>query len=367
MTSISDLLFEYFLTSTELIEVDLNPSRERVRSTYSLVRDMIAKDSYVPLFSIDKIKYVKNLTNTYTQLKDKAEVILKELGVDTKLPSPYKVAIVLPLSIVETWRKIVIDKIVFSKKVTIIKDQLNISPYSLLFLYRFVAISKFTGTGNGMIRSLSKILESPKNREILSVTYSELKKVAEYATSNEMKKNKSIQRKAYSMFNTLFSPLIFAYVLNGAGLARYFNNLMGNSHLAYTATSLVDLLGLYSFRVIYGYTQSALTSYAEELEGYFSVIHDILSSKDIKSVLKGGPLYSYLILKANEHNITDMSKISILWDLINNVIITILISLELCKNKGSCKDADDVLSVYKDKFGDLTIDEYVTRQYGLTY
>ena len=169
------------------------------------------------------------------------------------------------------------------------------------------------------------------------------------------------------MFNSLFSPLIFAYVLNGTGLPRYFNYLKRTGHLAYTATSLIDLLGLYSFRVIYGYTQSALTSYAEELEGYFSVIHDVLSSKDLKSVLKGGPLYSYLISKANEHNITDMSKISILWDLINNIIIAILISLELCKNKDSCKGADDVLSVYKYKFGDLTLDEYVTRQYGLTY
>ena len=357
MTSISDLLLEYFLTSTELIEVDRNPSRERKRSTYSLVGDMIAKDSYVPLFSIERIKVVKNFTNTYTQLKDKAEVILKELGVDTKLPSPYKVAIVLPLSIVETWRKIVIDKIVFGKKISIIKDQLNISPYSLLFLYRFVAISKFTSTGNEMVLLLSKILESPKNREILPATYSELKKVAEYAK----------QKNEYTMFNALFSPLIFAYVLSGAGLTRYFNYLRGNNHIAYTATSLIDLLGLYSFRVIYGYNQSALTSYAEELVGYFSVIHDVLSSKDLKSVLKGGSLYSYLILKANEHNITDMSKISKLWDLINTIIIAILISLEVCKNEDSCEGADYVLSVYKDKVGDLTIDEYVTRQYGLTY
>ena len=362
MTSVSDLLLEYYLISTDLVEATPNPSKDVIKSNYSLVKDMVINDSYIPLFSIDKIKFVKNLNNVYEQLKNKAVEILKELGVETKLPPSYNVAIALQLSMVETWRRVVIDKIVFNKRVTIVKDSLDISPYTLLFLYRFIILSKFSGTGNEMVKLLYQILEDSKNREILSETYSEIKKVVEYATSDEMKRNKGRQRKAYTMFNTLYAPLMLSYVLNGAGLIRYYN--AGLNKLAYAATSLIDVLGSYSFRVIYGYSQPALISFAEELTEYFKVIHTVLSSKDFKQILKEGSLYSYLVSRAEEHKINDMSKISIIWDLINNIIISALVSLELCKDDPSCKD---VIQVYKDKVGDITIYEYVTRQYGLTY
>ncbi|BCU70054.1 hypothetical protein [Stygiolobus caldivivus] len=361
MTSPSDLLFEYFLTSTDLVETIPDPNKTILESNKKELLRMIREDSYIPLFSAEKIKFIKNFSSAYNELRNKANEILNELNVQTNLPPSYNVAITLQLAILETWRKVVVEKVVFNKRVNIIKGKLDISPYTLLILYKFVVISKFASNGNEMVKLLQKLLESPKNREILPDIYAEIKRLIDYSTSEEVKKNKGQQRRAYTMYNTLFAPLVFSYTLSGSNLVRYYKKISKQNQLSYTSTVLMDLLGAYSFRMIYGYSNSTLVSLAEELSQYFKVIHETLSSKEFKSVLKEGSLYSYLVTKANEHNITDMNKISLLWNLINDIIIAALVSLELYE------EDDEVKKAYKEKIGEIDIYEYTTRQYGLAY
>ena len=365
MSSIGDLLLDFFLSSTDLVEADPNPKRSLVSSNNGIVKSMVRDDSYIPLLSVEKTKFIKNLSDVYPRLKEKADAVLKDLGVDAKLPPSYRVAIVTQLSIVETWRRVVTERLVFTKRVNIIRDKLSVSPYTLLLLYRFVVLSKFASTGKEMVDLFGEQLEDPRNKEILRDTYEEVRKILEYSASEDTKKNKGEQRRAYTMYNTLYAPLVFSYTLSGAGLFRYYNTKKRNQ-LAYTATALMDFLGSYSFRAIYGYSRPTLESMANELVQYFNVIYQVLSSRDFKSTLKEGSLYSFLVSIANSEGINDMSRISRLWDLVNNAVIAALVTLELCK-EDECKDHADVLESYREKVGDISLYEYTTRQYGLAY
>ena len=365
MSSLSDLLLDFFLLSTDLVEAEPNPRKSLINTNNEVVKSMIKNDSYIPLISVDKMKFVKNLSTTYPKLKEKASEVFSELGVKAELPDSYKVAIATQLSIIETWRRVIAEKLVFTKRVNILKDKLDLSPYTLLLLYRFVILSKFASTGKEMMEIFKNQLEDPRNREVLRDAYEEAKRILDYSTSDEVKKSKGEQRRAYTMYNTIYMPLVLSYTLSGASLIRYHvNKKIG--HLPYTATALIDLLGTYSFRIVYGYARPTLESMANELAQYFGVAHEVLSSSDLKSILKEGSLYSFLVEVANKRGINDMGRISQIWDIANNAVVAALVTLELCKDEG-CEDHADVLELYREKVGDISLYEYTTRQYGLAY
>ena len=374
MSSLSDLLLDFFLLSTDLVEAEPNPRKSLISTNNEVVKSMVKEDSYIPLFSVDKMKFIKNLSTTYPKLKEKASDILSELGVKVELPASYKVAITMQLSIIETWRRIIVEKLAFTKRVIVIKDKLDLSPYTLLLLYRFVMLSKFSTTGKEMIEIFKNQLEDPRNRDVMRDAYEEAKKIIDYSTSDEVKKNKGEQRRAYTMYNTLYAPLVMSYALNGANLVRFYQNMRRSDkdknrkggHLPYTATALMDVLGTYSFRIVYGYARPTLESMANELVQYFSVAYEILSSDDFKSVLKEGSLYSSLVNTASKRGINDMSKISQIWDIVNNAVVAALVTLGLCEGE-ECEDHADVLELYREKVGNMSLYEYTTRQYGLAY
>ena len=365
MSSLSDLLLDFFLLSTDLLEAEPNPKKSLINANNEVVKSMIKEDSYIPLLSIDKVKFVKNLSTTYSKLKEKANEVMSELGVKTELPASYKVAIATQLSIIETWRRIIAEKLAFTRRVRIIEDKLDLSPYTLLLLYRFVILSKFASTGKEMMEIFKDHLEDPRNRDVLRDAYEETKRILEFSTSDEVKKSKGEQRRAYTMYNTLYLPLVLSYTLSGASLVRYHvNKKMG--HLPYTATALMDVLGTYSFRIVYGYARPTLESMANELAQYFSVAHEVLSTNDLKSIVKEGSLYSFLVDTASRRGINDMSRLSQIWDIVNNAVVAALVTLELCA-EDECKDHAEVLNLYREMVGDISLYEYTTRQYGLAY
>jgi hypothetical protein len=304
----------------------------------------MVNEGYIPLITLDKIKYIRNLSSTYIQLKSMSSEILNELEVNSDLPPSYNIAIVTNLAILESWRKIVTEKVAFSTKVKIYegKDSLQISPYTLLFLYRFVMLSKFASEGNSMVKLLGMILETPENLDKFGETYNEIKKL--------------IGIKEYEVFNTLFMPLVISYALNGANLVKYYKGKKQN-HLAYASTALMELLGTYSFRVFFAYPQTTLKLLAEQLAKYFKVINSVILNKEFKSILKEGSLYGYLVTQAGKYNLDSMTDISILWDILNNIVLAILVSLEFYDNE------DELRSIYREKVGNINLHEYVTRQY----
>ena len=359
MTDISSLLLDYFLLSTNLIETIPNPPSKTPKDVKAEISRMVLEDSYIPLFSLDKIKYIRNFVTTYNELKKRADEVLTQLGVETKLPSPYKVAIALQLSLLEGWRKIAVERYVFSTKAEIIKSSLDISPGTLLILYKFIILSKFASYGKRMVDLLGTMLGSSRYSQILTFTYSDIKKVEDYVSSGESQQNVGLRKRAYAMFNTLYAPLILSYVLNGAGLARFESNK--NATLAYSSTVLADLLSHYAFKMIFSYDVPTLQSLAQKLVEYFTVIHEVLSSEKFRSALKEGTLYYFLLVVAKEHSITDDERIAHLWSLLNDIIVAMLVSLELYE------EDDEIRRAYKEKVGDIDLYEYTLKQYGLTY
>ncbi|MFP3203103.1 MAG: hypothetical protein RXR43_13050 [Sulfolobus sp.] len=346
---ISESLMNFFLTSLNLIETSKNPSRNLENTNKKEIIRMV-NEGYIPLITLDKIKYIRNLSSTYIQLKSMSSEILNELEVNSDLPPSYNIAIVTHLAILESWRKIITEKIAFSTKVKIYEDDdsLQISPYTLLFLYRFVILSKFASTGNSMVKMLRIILETPENLDKFGETYNEIKKLID--------KNGKRTRKEYAMFNTLFMPLVISYALNGANLVRYYKGKEQNQ-LAYASTALMELLGTYSFRVFFAYPQTTLKLLAEQLAKYFKVINSVILNKEFKSILKEGSLYGYLVTQAGKYNLDSMTDISILWDILNNIVLAMLVSLEFYNNE------DELRSIYREKVGNINLHEYVTRQY----
>ena len=333
----------FFLTSLNLIETSKSRSRNLENTNKKEIIRMV-NEGYIPLITLDKIKYIRNLSSTYIQLKSMSSEILNELEVNSDLPPSYNIAIVTNLAILESWRKIVTEKVAFSTKVKIYegKDSLQISPYTLLFLYRFVMLSKFASEGNSMVKLLGMILETPENLDKFGETYNEIKKL--------------IGIKEYEVFNTLFMPLVISYALNGANLVKYYKGKKQN-HLAYASTALMELLGTYSFRVFFAYPQTTLKLLAEQLAKYFKVINSVILNKEFKSILKEGSLYGYLVTQAGKYNLDSMTDISILWDILNNIVLAILVSLEFYDNE------DELRSIYREKVGNINLHEYVTRQY----
>ena len=358
MTELSDLLLEYFLLSTDLIETIPNPPAKVPKDVRNEISQMVLEDSYVPLFSIDRIKYIKNFVTTYSELKNRSEEILTQLGIDAKIPSPYKVSIALQLSLLEAWRKIAVERYVFTKRVEIVRGSLSVSPNTLLILYKYIILSKFASYGKVMVDLLGTILSSPRYSQILTSTYSDIKTIIDYVSSGERQKNPA-RKRAYAMFNTLYAPLILSYALNGAGLARFVN--AQTDKLSYSSTILADILGQYAFKIIFSYEVPTLRSLAQRLVEYFTVIHEVLSSERFKSVLKEGTLYYFLATVAKEHNITDDERIAHLWSLLNDIIVAMLVSLELYE------EDDEIRRAYKEKVGDIDLYEYTLKQYGLTY
>lgn len=340
---ISESLMNFFLTSLNLIETSKSRSRNLENTNKKEIIRMV-NEGYIPLITLDKIKYIRNLSSTYIQLKSMSSEILNELEVNSDLPPSYNIAIVTNLAILESWRKIVTEKVAFSTKVKIYegKDSLQISPYTLLFLYRFVMLSKFASEGNSMVKLLGMILETPENLDKFGETYNEIKKL--------------IGIKEYEVFNTLFMPLVISYALNGANLVKYYKGKKQN-HLAYASTALMELLGTYSFRVFFAYPQTTLKLLAEQLAKYFKVINSVILNKEFKSILKEGSLYGYLVTQAGKYNLDSMTDISILWDILNNIVLAILVSLEFYDNE------DELRSIYREKVGNINLHEYVTRQY----
>jgi hypothetical protein len=334
----------FFLTSLNLIETSKNPPKNLENTNKNEIIQMVNEEGYIPLITLDKIKYIRNLSSTYIQLKSMSSEILNELEVNSDLPPSYNIAIVTNLAILESWRKIVTEKVAFSTKVKIYegKDSLQISPYTLLFLYRFVMLSKFASEGNSMVKLLGMILETPENLDKFGETYNEIKKL--------------IGIKEYEVFNTLFMPLVISYALNGANLVKYYKGKKQN-HLAYASTALMELLGTYSFRVFFAYPQTTLKLLAEQLAKYFKVINSVILNKEFKSILKEGSLYGYLVTQAGKYNLDNMTDISILWDILNNIVLAMLVSLEFYNNK------DELRSIYREKVGNINLHEYVTRQY----
>ena len=360
MTELSDLLLEYFLLSTNLVETTPNPPTNIPKDVRAEVSRMILEDSYVPLFSIDRIKYIKNFATTYSELKNRSEEILTQLGVDANIPSPYKVSIALQLSLLEAWRKIIVERYVFTRKVEIVRGSLGISPNTLLILYKFIILSKFASYGKAMVDILGTILGSPRYSQVLTSIYSDIKTIIDYVSSGERQKNPA-RKRAYALFNTLYAPLVLSYVLNGAGLARFVKVAQNQGKLAYSSTILADLLGQYAFKIIFSYEVPTLRSLTQKLVEYFTIIHEVLSSERFKSVLKEGTLYYFLATVAKEHNITDDERIAHLWSLLNDIIVAMLVSLELYE------EDDEIRRAYKEKVGDIDLYEYTLKQYGLTY
>jgi len=345
MTDLSELLLKYFLTSLNLIEVEPRGNAEETNNKEVM---KMLNEGYIPLFSAEKIKFIKNLSPVYAQLKDMADAIFNELNIRTELPASYKVAIALQLSILETWRKVIVEKAMLDERIVIDEEnKLDISPYALLLLYRFIAISKFMCTGNEIVKLFSKVLETQKEDNAIV----DIKRLEEYIEKKRQDRNE--QRRAYTMYNTLFAPLILSYALSGASLLKYYRGLTQNQ-LSYTSTTLMEILESYFFRVIYDDNRSTLISLAKELVDYFSVLHEIVSNKELKSIIKEGSLYSYVLSKANERGITDMSKISVIWGLINDAVIAALVSLELYDN-------EELKTAYRNLVGDITIYEYVIK------
>ncbi|HII73796.1 TPA: AAA domain-containing protein [Sulfurisphaera tokodaii] len=202
-------------------------------------------------------------------------------------------------------------------------------------------------TGNEIVKLFSKVLETQKEDNAIV----DIKRLEEYIEKKRQDRNE--QRRAYTMYNTLFAPLILSYALSGASLLKYYRGLTQNQ-LSYTSTTLMEILESYFFRVIYDDNRSTLISLAKELVDYFSVLHEIVSNKELKSIIKEGSLYSYVLSKANERGITDMSKISVIWGLINDAVIAALVSLELYDN-------EELKTAYRNLVGDITIYEYVIK------
>lgn len=366
MTDISETLLNFFLNSASLIEVDPQGKTKN----YDTLLKIVKEEAYVPLITVDKIKFIKNF-NMIENLKKDAEAVLEELGIKTDLPPTYKFSITFQLSILEAWRKYIQDKIVIDKRFTLRKDKLgevNISFFSLIYLYRFIVLTKFASTGTQMVELFERILEDPYVKRRFPDTYDEIKNLYEFSKNTNKKRGDN--RKAYTQYNTLYIPLVLSYLLNGAGLMRYYNMLRNSksksgSALAYGGTILMDLLSEEFFRIIYLNRFDVLKQYANRLVKYFSVLHSVLERKDLASVLKNMELYYVIMNEAFKNGMNEIDT-AITWDLTNNALLSMLISLKT-NSETKSKEFEQLLEVYKEKVGEVTLEYFVTKTYGFTY
>ena len=102
--AVEDDLFEFFETSTSLIEVD--PSGSKADSQ-RVIRKMILEDYYIPLIIPSALQYSAGLnSDNFRELAERADNILTELGFAVNLPDSYKVSTVMGLSLVIALRRL---------------------------------------------------------------------------------------------------------------------------------------------------------------------------------------------------------------------------------------------------------------------
>ena len=251
--SVENDLFEFFETSTLLLEADID---KKSGSSFGLLKKIILEDSYIPLMTPDKLEFSANLSAVFPGLVKRADEILARLGLKADIPGSYKVAAVMSLSLIMALRRLyegnLPDIVVPLER----HQNISISLRALLSLCRFVLFTKSGGEGIDPLDFFSEVsAHEGKVDNVASEISSVLNKV----------RNASDRRRIYGIFNTLYLPLVLAYAVNGAGVIRYSNGLK-QQKLGYYTTALADRLLYLTFR-------ADLKTAAEELLRLFSTVY----------------------------------------------------------------------------------------------
>ena len=259
--AVEDDLFEFFKTSTLLLEADIN---KKSGSSFGLLKKIVLEDSYIPLMTPDKLEFSANLSAVFPGLVKRADEILAKLGLKADIPGSYMVAAVMGLSLIVALRRLyegnLPDMVVPLER----HQNISISLRALLSLYRFVLFTKSSGEGKAPLEFFSEVSEREKKvPDIASQINSVLDRLDR--VRKEDNERKMQRRKIYGIFNTLYLPLVLAYAVNGAGVIRYYNGLK-HQKLGYYTTALADRLLHLTFH-------ADLKTAAEELLGLFSAVY----------------------------------------------------------------------------------------------
>ena len=287
-----DELLEFFKTSTRLVEVD--PERKEIPGA---VVKMVVEDSYIPLITPDKLSLSANLPVIFPELVKRADSILSELGVETQLPDSYKVSLVMALSLIVAFRSNVTEgevKLIGSKEIS-----LSLSLPSLIQFYKFILLTKSCGEGVDPLDFFLTVAEKEGvNAQELKALRSTIDQIGKARTTG-------ISRRIYSIFNTIYLPLVLAYTFNGAGIVRYYNgSKMGK--LGYTTTALADYV-----------LMKDLDKAVNELPQLFS---------DIYNAVKGLP-----------GSLNEISN-ELVWSILRDIYVSALVSKELYDKKDRIKE-----------------------------
>ena len=270
--TVDDDLFGFFRTSTYLLRADINKRSKTSTELIKLIKKIINGDSYIPFITPDKLEYSAHISTVFPELIKKGNDILTELGLEANIPDSYKVAIVMGLSLIVALRRLHEGKIPNMNVVIEESQSISISLKGLLSLYRFILSTKSAGKG---IDPLDFFLEISNHESKATDVAKELVVIRNRinAATGELRK------RIYSIFNTLYLPLVLTYALNGAGVIRYYNalehqNQQNNKQkkrrkqqkLGYYTTALADRLLYFTF-------YADLKTAAEELLGLFSAIY----------------------------------------------------------------------------------------------
>lgn len=344
--SVEDRLLDFFLKSMQLIEVDANGNEQN----YEYLLKMVKEDNYIPLIVANKIKYVKNL-HVLEELKKEADEILRELGFNVNLPPMYKVAIVLHLAFLEMWRQHIQEHIVIDKSFILRNDKLgsiDLSFYALLILYSLIPILlKADMSGFEIVERLKKLIdESPRIRRI-TVT-SEIDNILEVV---ENVRSRSDKLKAYAQFETLFFPLVLAYMIGTDVLSE-----KPYDQLTFQSTDLIHVLDEAKYRILYLPRYDVLREYADKLVKYFTAVHNVISAPDLANMIDRRELY-YVVMAESSRLGLGQTDTAIVWNLVNNAILAMLASLKHDDNTMN-PALRAVVNLYRQKVGNTTLGDY---------
>ena len=255
--NVEDDLFEFFKVSTLLLETDVMKSS---RTSFNQLRKIIIEDLYIPFITPEKLEYSARLPEVFPELVNRANIILPRLDLEVNISGSYKVAIVMGLSLIVALRRLYEGNLP-DMAILLARYQdtsISISLKALLSLYRFVLLTKSGGEGVDPLDFFSQI---SKYEGKTSNAIDEIKSVIKSVRD----KVKNVGGRIYGIFNTFYLPLVLAYVVNGAGVLRYYNGLK-QQKLGYHTTALAD-------RLLYLTFYADLKTAAKELLGLFSAIY----------------------------------------------------------------------------------------------
>ena len=298
--SIEDDLFEFFKKATLLIKTDINKRNKR-KKLISQIYKIIVEDSYIPFITPDKLEYSVQLPDVFPELAQQANKILGELRLTCDLPDSYKVAVVMGLSLIVLFRWYYERKISDKINTTVVIEEsqnISVSLRALLSLYLFILSTKSGGKGIDPLDFFLSISDYENKdadvaNELKNNLWDKIKtkeaKSKRGQDEHAKKEQEQKRRRIYSIFNTLYLPLVLAYAFNGAGVLRYYNALgpqkqksdnrndqerrssdqnkeIKQSKLGYYTTAIAD-------RLLYLTFHADLRTAAKELVDIFSAVY----------------------------------------------------------------------------------------------